>query len=147
MERIYHGSFVRKIDLDLERWPTPRMPSDFMRASYRKKKVFFWRSKETNEYLIHSHTSNGAHYYYSFAGSMHAIPENVNIKYKPYNRVWYKCDPDSKRTAGSGRRGPVYHSLEYGPFYQLVIPNLDRVIDEKAARETKVKVNKKGMHV
>lgn len=54
-----------------------------------------------------------------------------------------KCPNDSPRTRTSGRAGPTFHVMEYGPLYRLVIPE-ENVDKWKVKTETKVELYDKN---
>ena len=56
------------------------------------------------------------------------------------------CKYDSIRSAGFGRSGPLFHDVEYGPFYRLLLPDFTNLNDWVVKSNTKIIVQSKGKY-
>lgn len=61
----------------------------------------------------------------------------------PYSQY---CSHDSVRSAGSGRQGQLFHDLEYGPFYRLLVPDFTKLGDWSANSNSRILVQSKGIN-
>ena len=160
VERIYHTRAAKPMIRPGGRFLQPGLgPPDLIRGRITDKGTIELITHDTLSFVYSSFPFGGSsntYGYFSMEGGLKAPVDPRFVFGKSYryhsNHVpryiySHRCDPDSNRTRESGRRGPINHIIQLGPFYRLLIPDVKNAKDWIIKSKTKVIVQFNGMEL